>query len=142
MKPRGYWGSLLTLGIITVPVSILVWGFFFSLGPDLTLAESLSGEGLWMGLAFAVLFAPIMAFFMRKRTIVMPVRDTSAFILEISERLKALGYHLESRVERVLTFGPAARAGILAPKVIVEVGDTSAAIVGPSRHVTKLERQL
>jgi hypothetical protein len=139
MKPRGYWGSLLTLAIITFPVSILVWGFFFSLGSSLTLANSLSGEGLWMGLAFAALFSPIMAFFMRKRTIVMPVRDTNAFVLEITERLKALRYHLESRGEGVLTFGPSARAGLLAPKVIVQVGDTSATVVGPRTPIRKLQ---
>jgi hypothetical protein len=139
MKPRGYWGSLLTLAIITFPVSILVWGFFFSLGPGTTLAESLSGEGLWIGLVFGALFAPIMAIFLRKRTIVMPVQDREAFVVGITEKLRALGYHLESQVDGVLTFGPSARAGLLAPKLIVEVGKTSATVVGPRIPIKKLE---
>lgn len=139
MKPRGYWGSLLTLSLITFPVSILVWGFFFSLGTNLTLAESLSGEGLWIGLVFAALFAPIMAFFVRKRTIVMPVAEADAFVLGITEKLRAAGYRLESRVDGVLTFGPAARAGPLAPKVIVEDGETSATVSGPRLPLKRLQ---
>jgi hypothetical protein len=141
MKPRGYWGSLLTVGAIVFPISIILWPVLFSFGP-MTLGESFSSTGLWVGLIFGAFMTLAMAFVVRRRTITLPVRERKAFIPDITKTLAAAGYHLESQGANVLTFGPSARAGILAPKVMVEVGEVSATIVGPRLPLKKLQERL
>ena len=139
MKPRGYWGSLLTVGAIVLPLSIVLWSLLFSFGGGISLGESFSSTGLWVGLVFGAVLTLVMAFVVRKRTITLPVQDRNAFIAEISEKLTAAGYRLESRGKNVLTFGPSGRAGPLAPKVIVEVGEASARIDGPRLSLKRLQ---
>ena len=138
MKPRGYWGSLLVVGPIVLPLSIIIWSFLYSFGP-LTFVESLSSTGWWMGLIFGAFVTTAMAFVVRKRTITLPVQDRNAFVSEITKTLAAAGYHLESQNANVLVFGPSARAGILAPNVLVEIGDSSATIAGPRLPLKKLQ---
>jgi hypothetical protein len=139
MKPRGYWGSLLTVGAIVLPLSIILWPVLFSVGP-MTLGEAFSSTGLWVGLIFGVFMTLAMAFVVRRRTITLAVQDKNAFISDMTKTLAAAGYHLESQGENVLTFGPSARAGILAPNVVVEVGDTSATIAGPRLPLKRLQK--
>lgn len=140
MKPRGYWGSLLTVGAIVLPLSIILWPVLFSFGGGMSLGESFSSTGIWVGLIFGAVLTLVMAFVVRKRTINLPVQDRNVFIPDISGKLAAAGYHLESRGENVLTFGPSGRAGPLAPKVIVEVGETSARIDGPRLPLKRLQK--
>ncbi len=106
----------------------------------MSLGEAFSSTGIWVGLIFGAALTLVLAFVVRKRTITLPVQDREAFVSEITGKLTAAGYRLESRGDNVLTFGPSGRAGPLAPKVIVEVGEASATIVGPRLPLKRLQR--
>jgi len=142
MKLRGFWGTLLMVAVITIPGLIIILSAVFAWGAHQGFVEVLLDVGLWAGIIFGALMAFVLAFVLRASTIVVPIQDRELFVAKLNGALGGIGYQPESQTQDGLTFGPAGRAGILAPTVSVRIQDSTATIVGPSLQIKKLQRIL
>ena len=137
MKPRGFWGTFIIQIIISVvivpPLSFalyLIWGSEF--------VQII----MWCSILFGLLsFAT--AFELKKVVISVTFQDKEAFLKRLNAELEEMGYHLQSQTEVSLTYKPSiGEHGFFAPKLYVQVEQSSATIVGPSRSIKKLQRKI
>ena len=101
-----------------------------------------SGQGIWGGVAFGLLFGSIMAFFIRGATRSATFREKEAFISQLNIALAEIGYHPQSCVNDLLMYKPSLQAGLLAGKIAVQMEDGRCTIVGPRIYVAKLRKRL
>jgi hypothetical protein len=117
MKPRGFWGTFVTIAAITALPFALLWSLLFSLMVGLEFGQVLR-VGIWSGIAFGLLFGFVMAFFMKAVTTSVTFQDKKAFLSRLNVALAEIGYYPESQTESFLTYKPSFRAGLLAGNVI------------------------
>ncbi len=141
MKPRGFWGTFVTLAAITALPFALLWSLLFSLMMGLEFGQVLR-VGIWSGIAFGLLFGFIMAFFMKAVTIFIKFQEKEAFLSRLNVALAEIGYHPESQTETFLNFKPSFQAGLLAGKISVQIEESSVTIVGPNTYIKKLQKRL
>ena len=141
MKPRGFWGTFVTLAAITA----LPFALLFSLALSLMWAIGFGQAfrvGIWCGIFFGLLFGFVMAFFMKAVTIFIKFQEKEAFLSRLNVALAEMGYHPESQSETFLTFKPSFQAGLLAGKISVQIEQNSVTIVGPNTYIKKLQKRL
>ena len=138
MKPRGFWGTFIIQIIISVvivpPLSFalyLIWGSEF--------VQII----MWCSILFGLLsFAT--AFELKKVVISVTFQDKEAFLKRLNAELEEMDYHQESQTEASLTYKTSFMHGhgFYAPKIYVQIDQSSATIVGPSGSIKKLQGKI
>jgi len=141
MKPRGFWGTFVTLAAITALPFALLFSLVLSLMRAIGFGQAFR-VGIWCGIFFGLLFGFIMAFFMKAVTIFIKLQEREAFLSRLNVALAEMGYHPESQTETFLTFKPSFQAGFLAGKISVQIEQNSVTIVGPNTYIKKLQKRL
>ena len=139
MKPRGYWGTLVIEFVKVEVMIVLPMLLYIFLVFDLEFVQVF----IW-GSILGGLFSFALAFESKKVVISQTFQDKEAFLKRISAELEEMGYHLQSQTEVSLTYKPSFMHGhgFFAPKLYVQVEQSSATIVGPSSDVKKLQRRM
>lgn len=142
MKPRGYWESFGFVAGITAFPFVLLFSFVLSVLFHTSFGTMLFRLGLYAGVGFALIFAFIVAFYIKSETIVIPIQDPRDLLGKIHIALAELGYHPSYTSAQFITFKPSLQAGILGGTVSVNISQNDVTIVGPSAGMKKLQKRI
>ncbi len=108
--------------------------------------KTLGEHGLWMavGLGFAcgTVFGIGVGYLVRTNEITFAVDPSVDIFTRLQLLLIGMGYKLDNQFQKVITFEPTMRAGILSDRIRVEMMQGMIKIGGPVYHLDKIRAQL
>jgi hypothetical protein len=140
-RPRGFVVTALLIGAATALPFGVLWTLGYSLIQWLNPVAA-APYGLAAGVLFGVLFGLAMGAIMYGVTATVPVADPDRFITRLYAALAEMGYEPTGAADRLLFFRPSLKAGLMAGRITVQAGSTTATIVGPKNYVLKLKKKL
>ncbi len=140
-EPRSFLATAMLMGLATGPAFGLLWG------PGLAYLEGSPASDAWLrclagGAFFGIFFGLIMAALFRGETATVPAAPEPAFVRRLDVATAEVSYFPASRAAGYYVYKPSLRAGLLAGRISVAVGDGTATIVGPKLYVGRLLKRL
>ena len=133
--------SFLDVFLLVLPLAGLTFGLLVY---ALMLHRHEDGVGLSvaLGLICGTVFGVGAGYFVRTLEYVADVEASGDMSLRIEMALVEMGYRLEHRYQKVVTFRPSLRAGLFADRIRVELMNSRLRLEGPHLHVEKLVARL
>jgi hypothetical protein len=139
VKTGGFWNTFFKWGIFAVGLFTLAWVLLLHLR---SAGSKFWWVGVLMGIVVGLLFGFAMTLIARPVTLSMSFQDKGIFKSVVYAMLTGIGYCLQSETKNFIIYKPSIRAGLLMEKIIVQMENNSATIIGPLIHVKKLQKLL
>lgn len=140
-RTRGFWGTFAVIGSVSAVLFGVLWTLLYSFTRETELGELIK-LGAMAGLLFGLLFGFVMALLMQGYNTSMNFTDRAHFLERLTLNLSAMGYKVGAEQNGHVMFKPTWRAGILAGRITVDIGEGVATVSGPQAYVKRLQRRL
>jgi hypothetical protein len=95
-----------------------------------------------LGFACGIVFGVGIGYLVRSNEIELPMDPSVDIFTRLQLLLLSMGYRLDNQFQKVITFEPTMRAGILSDRIRVELLQGMIKIGGPVYHLEKIREKL
>lgn len=142
LKPRSFWTTFLVFFIICGAPFTILFTFFFAQTEGFGFFYLFRKVWLLLMIGYGVSMGLFFASFMRSVTREVECRDRQTFISNLNTVATKLGYIKEYESEDTLILRTSMLPRITGGRILVEIKDGIATIVGPTTAVWRLKRRL